>query len=63
MWEILGEYKQYITLQSVKIFGGGIKMNQSIQKLIEEIHYFRLPVIELDDSIRWYTECLGLEED
>jgi catechol 2,3-dioxygenase-like lactoylglutathione lyase family enzyme len=34
-------------------------MTQSIQALIEEIHYFRIPVIELDDSIRWYTEILG----
>jgi catechol 2,3-dioxygenase-like lactoylglutathione lyase family enzyme len=34
-------------------------MTQSVQTLIEEIHYFRIPVTDLDDSTRWYTECLG----
>jgi catechol-2,3-dioxygenase len=29
------------------------------QSLIEEIHYIRIPVIYLEDSARWYTECLG----
>ncbi|XEC94176.1 VOC family protein [Paenibacillus tarimensis] len=33
-------------------------MSQS-NSLIEEIHYFRIPVNELKDSVRWYTECLG----
>lgn len=26
---------------------------------IQEIHYFRIPVIDLDESIKWYTTCLG----
>jgi catechol 2,3-dioxygenase-like lactoylglutathione lyase family enzyme len=30
-----------------------------LKSLIEEIHYFRIPVNELEDSVRWYTECLG----
>jgi catechol-2,3-dioxygenase len=30
-----------------------------LEPLIEEIHYFRIPVNELDESVRWYTECLG----
>lgn len=29
--------------------------------LIEEIHYFRIPVISLEDSIKWYSECLGFK--
>jgi catechol-2,3-dioxygenase len=29
------------------------------QSLIEEIHYFRIPVIDLGVSVQWYTECLG----
>jgi len=29
--------------------------------LISEIHYFRIPVINLEESIEWYTECLGLK--
>jgi len=28
--------------------------------LIEEIHYFRIPVADLSVSVSWYTECLGL---
>ncbi|QGQ96097.1 VOC family protein [Paenibacillus psychroresistens] len=32
-----------------------------LQSLIEEIHYFRIPVSELEDSVRWYTECLGFK--
>ncbi|MFC6233152.1 VOC family protein [Paenibacillus allorhizosphaerae] len=27
--------------------------------MIEVIHYFRVPVIDLDVSVQWYTECLG----
>ncbi|MDQ0060027.1 VOC family protein [Paenibacillus harenae] len=27
--------------------------------LIGEIHYFRIPVLSLEESVRWYTECLG----
>ncbi|CAG7644820.1 VOC family protein [Paenibacillus allorhizosphaerae] len=29
------------------------------RSLIEEIHYFRIPVIDLDVSVQWYTDCLG----
>lgn len=31
-------------------------MNES---LIHEMHYFRIPVLDLQESITWYTECLG----
>lgn len=30
-----------------------------LHSLIEEIHYFRIPVNELEESVRWYTEFLG----
>ena len=33
-------------------------MNQ--QTFIEQIHYFRIPVMNLDASVQWYTDCLGL---
>jgi catechol-2,3-dioxygenase len=29
--------------------------------LIEDIHYFRIPVISLEESVTWYTECLGFQ--
>ncbi|WP_438350678.1 VOC family protein [Paenibacillus sp. FA6] len=28
---------------------------------IGEIHYFRIPVTNLEDSVNWYTTCLGLK--
>lgn len=28
---------------------------------INEIHYFRIPVKDLEESVRWYTTCLGLK--
>jgi len=28
---------------------------------VNEIHYFRIPVTNLEESIRWYTTCLGLK--
>jgi catechol 2,3-dioxygenase-like lactoylglutathione lyase family enzyme len=28
---------------------------------LEEIHYFRVPVTDLEQSISWYTETLGLQ--
>lgn len=31
-------------------------MNQS---LIQEMHYFRMPVTDLEESVNWYTEHLG----
>ncbi|MDQ1909688.1 VOC family protein [Paenibacillus sp. GD4] len=27
---------------------------------LEEIHYFRIPVTDLDDSVRWYVDVLRL---
>ncbi|WP_442600116.1 VOC family protein [Neobacillus sp. D3-1R] len=29
--------------------------------LINEMHYFRLPVIDLSESIQWYTNILGFK--
>ena len=28
--------------------------------LLDHIHYFRIPVIDLKASVEWYTTCLGL---
>lgn len=28
---------------------------------VNDIHYFRIPVTNLEQSIRWYTTCLGLK--
>ncbi|WP_010095009.1 VOC family protein [Ornithinibacillus scapharcae] len=28
---------------------------------LEEIHYFRVPVNNLEQSLKWYTEVLGLQ--
>lgn len=28
---------------------------------INEMHYFRLPVANLEEAISWYTTCLGLK--
>jgi len=33
----------------------------SLMSFINEVHYFRIPVNNLGESIRWYTECLGLK--
>ncbi|MBA2937251.1 VOC family protein [Paenibacillus sp. CGMCC 1.16610] len=30
-----------------------------LPSLIEEIHYIRIQVRELEDSVRWYTKFLG----
>jgi catechol 2,3-dioxygenase-like lactoylglutathione lyase family enzyme len=27
--------------------------------LIQEIHYFRIPVNNLEESVQWYSDCLG----
>jgi catechol 2,3-dioxygenase-like lactoylglutathione lyase family enzyme len=31
------------------------------ESLINGIHYFRIPVIDLGESVKWYTECLGFK--
>lgn len=31
------------------------------ESLIDNIHYFRLPVVDLTESVNWYTECLGFK--
>ncbi len=31
------------------------------KSLIYEMHYFRIPVLKLQESITWYTECLGFQ--
>lgn len=31
------------------------------KSLIHEMHYFRIPVLNLQKSITWYTECLGFQ--
>ena len=36
---------------------GNIKMSKSF---LEEIHYFRIPVVDLEASARWYAEVLRL---
>ncbi|TMV48902.1 VOC family protein [Paenibacillus mesophilus] len=33
----------------------------SQQPFIEQIHYFRIPVTDLDASVQWYTDILGLK--
>ncbi|MDZ5472897.1 VOC family protein [Bacillus sp. 31A1R] len=29
--------------------------------LLNDIHYFRIPVVNLEQSVTWYTECLGFQ--
>lgn len=29
--------------------------------LLNDIHYFRIPVKNLNQSVTWYTECLGFQ--
>lgn len=29
------------------------------QSYLQHIHYFRIPVVELESSVQWYTDCLG----
>lgn len=31
------------------------------KSFINQIHYIRLPVRDLNESIQWYTECLGFQ--
>lgn len=31
------------------------------EPLIHEMHYFRMPVRNLQESIKWYTECLRFQ--
>ncbi|KGX91093.1 lactoylglutathione lyase [Pontibacillus halophilus JSM 076056 = DSM 19796] len=32
-----------------------------MSKLFNDIHYFRIPVVNVAEAIKWYSECLQLE--
>lgn len=29
------------------------------QSYLQQIHFFRMPVVDLENSVQWYTDCLG----